>query len=197
MKKIFVALMIGTMAFSLCACGGKNDSKVTNVSEISTASDEKAEENSDVSNGAAASDDTNASEEDNASANAEIALMDIYDEISKDVELVSPMEPSEDFILNYYGIDVNELDDYVFVVSEDATSAETIIIVKSSSKDIIASVNDNLEVLREDMLDELEDYLPEQYDIVEGSATVIKGDYIYLVISENEADIVNIISKYI
>ena len=36
----------------------------------------------------------------------------------------------EDFILNYYGIDVSALEEYVFSISEDAAQAESVIIMK-------------------------------------------------------------------
>ena len=39
----------------------------------------------------------------------------------------------EDFILNYYGIDVSSLEEYVFSISDDAAQAETIIIMKVKS----------------------------------------------------------------
>ena len=44
---------------------------------------------------------------------------------------------------------------------------------------------------------ELENYLPEQFKIVEKSEVQVKGDYVYLVISEKASDIEAVIAQYI
>ena len=49
------------------------------------------------------------------------------------MELCSPVTMTDSFISNYYGIDPDKLEEYVFSMSEDATSAETIIIMKAVS----------------------------------------------------------------
>lgn len=119
----------------------------------------------------------------------------IYDQICQKVELVSPMQPTADFIYNYYGIATDSLDDYVFSLSEESISAETIIIIRCADDATRAAAKSSLEVLREDKLMELQDYLPDQYTLVERASVVEKGDYVYLVISENDSAIIAIIEE--
>ncbi len=122
----------------------------------------------------------------------EDVLTGIYEEITQAVELNSPMEVPEEFISNYFGIDVSAAEEYLFVMSEMATSAETIVIMKPGSADR-QSVADSLQQVIDQKAAEMENYLPDQYDIVSGSSVEECGDYIYLVISENADTIKDII----
>ena len=94
------------------------------------------------------------------------AIADIYDEITKNVELVSPFCWDEEFITNYYSIDVAELEEYVFSMSEDATSAEAVIIMKVKDVASVSALSDCLQMVVDEKKSEMENYLPEQFDIV-------------------------------
>lgn len=121
------------------------------------------------------------------------SIADIYDEIAANVTLYSPVTMDDDFISNYYGIDASTLEEYVFSMSEDATSAETIIIMKAKDASSISSLSDCLQVVVDEKKNEMENYLPEQFAIVEKSSVQTKDNYVWLVISENADDINNII----
>lgn len=121
------------------------------------------------------------------------SIADIYDEIAANVTLSSPVAMDDDFISNYYGIDASTLEEYVFSMSEDATSAETIIIMKAKDASNISSLSDCLQVVVDEKKNEMENYLPEQFAIVEKSSVKTKDNYVWLVISENADDINKII----
>lgn len=120
-------------------------------------------------------------------------IADIYDEIETSVTLYSPLCWDDEFISNYYGIDVSTLDEYVFSMSEDATSAETIIIMKAKDASNVTALSDCLQVVVDEKKNEMENYLPEQFEIVEKSSVQIKDNYVWLVISENADAITSII----
>lgn len=197
MKKryLVMALCIGLV---LSGCGATSENTSSNVDDTNQDAVVAVQDDSEDST---VIEETNADEngaEDAAEMVKEaIPLADIYSEISNQVALKDPMEASEDFIYNYYGIDVSTLEEYVFVLSEDATSAETIIMMKSENSDEISSMKNSLEMLLEDKAYEMEDYLPDQYEIVKKSKVVTSGDYIWLVISESEESISAIIEKYL
>lgn len=125
------------------------------------------------------------------------AITDIYDEITKSVTLYSPFCWDEEFISNYYGIDVTGLEEYVFSMSEDATSAETIIIMKAKDSSSVSDISDCLQVVVDEKKNEMENYLPEQYEIVAKSSVQTKDNYVWLVISENADAITKIIEDSI
>ncbi len=119
-----------------------------------------------------------------AAAEKAVSLEDIYSQITQQVSLNSPMTVPAEFIANYFGIDVSAAEDYLFVMSEMATSAETIVIVKAGGADKQA-LTDSLQAVIDQKAAEMENYLPDQYDIVSRSAVQQTGDYVWLVISEN------------
>lgn len=125
------------------------------------------------------------------------AIADIYDEITKSVTLYSPFCWDEEFISNYYGIDVTSLEEYVFSMSEDATSAETIIIMKAKDSASVAGLSDCLQMVVDEKKNEMENYLPEQFEIVAKSSVQTKDNYVWLVISENADAITKIIEDSI
>lgn len=123
---------------------------------------------------------------------APLSLSDIYSQIEQQVSLNSPMTVPEEFIANYFGIDVSTAEDYLFVMSEMATSAETIVILKPAAADKQAAI-DSLQMVIDQKAAEMENYLPDQYDIVSRSSVQQTGDYVWLVISENAEAIQSII----
>lgn len=128
---------------------------------------------------------------------AQKSVSEIYKEIVSSVALVSPVEMSDEFISNYYGIEPDKLEEYVFVMSEEATSAETVAIMKVKDTGDVESIKTALGVVVDEKRAEMENYLPEQFAIVDKSSVETKDSYVWLVISENQADILALIKENI
>lgn len=122
-------------------------------------------------------------------------VQEIYEEIAQAVELQSPVPMTDSFISNYYGINPEKLEEYVFVMSEEATSAETVAIMKVKEEGDVESIKAALQVLVDEKRGEMEDYLPEQFEIVDKSSVKTKGNYVYLVISGQADAITKIIEN--
>lgn len=117
---------------------------------------------------------------------------------------ISPMsdstlvEMNDSYISNYYGIDVSELEEYVFAQSEDPKSAETIIMFKCEDKDkrktYVESVNNALDQKYE----ELSNYdLPDEAKLVKAAKVKTKGNFVYVIVSDNASDMNKIIKDSI
>ena len=122
-------------------------------------------------------------------------VKDIYEDIKQAVELHSPVEMTDSFISNYYGIDPEKLEEYIFAMSEEATSAETIVIMKVKDEGDVEKMMGALQVVVDEKRGEMENYLPEQFEIVDKSSVKSKGNYVYLVISESQDTIVQMIEE--
>ncbi|MDO4961001.1 MAG: DUF4358 domain-containing protein [Eubacteriales bacterium] len=118
-------------------------------------------------------------------------LSEIYDSVS----LPGVMEMPAQYIMNYYGIDTGAYPDSFFAMSEDATSAEMIVFVRAASEAEAAVVGEQLQMIRDTKAEEMQNYLPEQYQLVSGSDVVINGNTAYLVISEQAAAIRSVIES--
>ena len=123
------------------------------------------------------------------------AVNEIYQEITEQVSLESPACMKDDFISNYYGIDVSTLEEYVFSVSEDATQAETVVLMKAKDGADTGEIVSALEAVVDEKKNEMENYLPEQFEIVEKSEVKTRDRYVWLVISQQADAITDIIEK--
>lgn len=168
--KRYLLILAGTML--LCGCGGSTPTENASVvSDTVSQTEETVKETK--------------------------AIADIYDEITNSVTLVSPFCWDEEFITNYYDIDVAELEEYVFSMSEDATSAETVIIMKAKDSADVSDLSDCLQMVVDEKKSEMENYLPEQFEIVVKSSVQNRDNYVWLVISENADAILKIIEDSI
>lgn len=125
------------------------------------------------------------------------SVNEIYQEIEGKVELHSMVSMPDEFITNYYGVDTDALEEYIFAMSEDAVSAETVIIMKAKDSEKIDGLTTALQMVIDEKKAEMENYLPEQYDIVSKSDVKVSGAYVYLVISDHADQIQNIIQNEI
>lgn len=126
--------------------------------------------------------------------NENVDIDTIYNGISPMAE-GTLVEMNDNYISNYYGIDVADLSQYVFAQSDDPTSAETIIIFmcddSEKRKTYVEAVNNALD----QKFDELTNYdLPDEAKLVKDAKVKISGNLVYLIISDN-ADSMNKIVK--
>ncbi len=127
----------------------------------------------------------------------EKALSDIYKEIEEGVELPKMVVLNDNYIANYFGIDLAGLEEYVFTNAEEVIYADTVIMMKAKPETDKETLKEALETMIEHKKAELENYLPEQFKIVEKGELQVVDDYIYLVISEKAEEIKTIIEQYI
>ena len=128
-----------------------------------------------------------------AASGEALSVQEIYDLVTESVTLISPVIMQDNFIENYYNIDPALLEEYVFSMSEEATSAETVVIMKLKDKADADTISAALQLVIEEKSGEMENYLPGQYDIVKKRAVKTEGSYVYLVISEQADAIEKII----
>lgn len=124
-------------------------------------------------------------------------LSDIYAEIEENVELPKMLVLNDNYIANYFGIDLTLLEDYVFTNAEEVIYADTVIMMKAKADTDKESLKEALNTMIEHKKAELENYLPEQFKIVEKSKVQVAGDYVYLIISDKEEEIEAVMEQYI
>lgn len=129
------------------------------------------------------------------SEEADVSVQSVYEAVGAAVELPSMIEGDDNFISNYYGIDPADLDEYVFAEAEDATLASVVIIMKVKSEDAAERIVNSLNTVINQKAAEMQDYIPEQYEIVADSSVKTEGLYVYLVIAENAGDIESVIQS--
>lgn len=170
MKKIAL-LTILIMSLALCACQEKDDNKDTSDKNTSTSAPQEKEEFE--------------------------SLLQLYNDLTAEIEFSPMFEVSSEYALNLFGIDTTVLLDNVIYISEDVMSPDTVIIVETATKEDLESVEELLNGYVESKLTELEDYNPDNYEIVKNCEVITSGNYVYLVISKNSKDANDFLEKYI
>lgn len=224
-KRLFVAAGLMTAAFALTACGSKKAAETTaattaaetsTAAETTTAAEEStaaaettaAEESAAAAETTAAETETSAEEKKDETKASEAAketaaetaakvsaksVSEIYQQVSG--SLPSMVKVDADYMSNYYGIDAGSLSEYVFAIAEDPTKADTVIIIHAKDSAAAQTVAAQLDQVKQQKAQELENYNPEQYQVVVNSAVKTAGDYAYLVMSGNAAGISSVIAQ--
>lgn len=176
-------------AIICCGCGGEEASQ-TASEDVRQTGTESASQSAEE-----AESEVSEAEEAEESGKTAASIAEVYEKIGEEVSLQSPACMDDDFISNYYGLDTALLEEYVFSISEDAAQAETVIIAKVKDAGDAEQVAESLQAVVEDKKAEMENYIPEQFAIVEKSEVVIRDNYVWLVISENEDSITSVIEN--
>lgn len=187
------------------ACGGKTAAPATEAAkqtetaaETTAAEAAKEETKAAESAGKAKSDAAEAGKAKEAAESGKTAETGadpaaIYEEIQKQVELPEMYEADDDFLSNYYGIDTAVLESYVFASADDAALADSVVILKVKEGEDVSVLSDALSMVRDQKAAEMQNYIPAQYEIVAKSEVQVRGNVVYLVISEDAEKIEGII----
>lgn len=160
----------------------------TETEALEAAEDESKEEEAEPETAENELEETEAENAAEEEASAPV-LSELYHKIEQTVELNVPMLVPDDFIINYYGIDLAVLEDYLFEMSEAATSAEMVVVMKVKEGEDTNGIEAALREVVNSKAAEMENYLPDQFELVKKSELKVKAPYVYLVISEH-ADVI-------
>ncbi len=121
----------------------------------------------------------------------------IYEAVSEAVELTPMVLVDEEFIENYYGINISELDGFVFAMAESPIEADTIAILRAKDSAEAASLEESLSFIREMKEEEMRDYAPEAWEVAAAGKVGSRGRYVYLVMAPEVAKITELIESRI
>lgn len=150
----------------------------------------KADEKNEAAAQDAKAEETTAAETKAASTGA--APADIYSKLTS--YLPSMVSFDDSYISNYYGIDASQLDGYVFAAAEDVTQADTVVILKAKDAASVSTLSSQLATVKQQKEAELQDYNPTAYQVAAAGFVKTSGNYVYLIMSGNAAQIDQVIS---
>lgn len=113
-----------------------------------------------------------------------VSINDVYDTISA-LSAEKMVMIDDNLIENYYGINTEDLSEYVFAQAENPTSAETIIIAKAKKDVDVSKYEENINNVLTQKTDEMTNYnLPDQVKLIEKTKKKFNDDSFYVVISD-------------
>ena len=118
---------------------------------------------------------------------------EMYEQVLKEAELPEMVLGDDEYIMNYYGIDPETLDGYVFASADSAILADAVIILKAKEEGSVEKLAESLRNIKEWKEAEMENYAPDAYKVAKASSVKTEGKYVWLVMSEQSGKIEDII----
>lgn len=165
MKKIIVILAAAVMLISAASCGKENPENNTN-SNVTVSNSQTSK-----------------------------TCREIYNNVTNVVEFPEMVFLQEKSLSNRYGIESNMYTDYVFATAQEATLADTVVIIKTNSQDNKDAVVGKLNAFISQSQETNVDYNPDQYQIIKDASVKTSGDFVYLVFSKDRETVEQIISE--
>ena len=118
---------------------------------------------------------------------------EIYEQILKEAELPEMVLGDDEYIVNYYGIDPESLNGYVFATADSAILADAVIILRAKEEGSVQKLAESLGNIKEWKEAEMENYAPDAYKVAKASSVRTEGKYVWLVMSEKADKIEEIV----
>ena len=107
------------------------------------------------------------------------------------------MELGESDMLNFYGIPAEDMEAFAADLAADGITANEIVLVKAKDEDSAKTVESKLQSRLDARRNEFNNYLPDQYAIVEKSEVKRDGVYVRLIISPQQDELVELYNSYL
>jgi len=127
------------------------------------------------------------------SAKSDRPVKEIYADIEVLDVLPEMLTLDDEYIENYFGIDLSTVSEQIFSISGEVVRADMVILVRVKGDK--QPVKDALELILSQKAAEMQNYLPDQYEIVKKASVEELGDLVYLVVSPERDAIVDLIQK--
>lgn len=96
----------------------------------------------------------------------------------------------EEDLTDIYGIDAADVAQFAAAINDTGIKADEIVLVEAVDADATGRVEAALEERYQSKLNELENYLPEEYAVVKACAVEADGNYVSMIVAPNAAELV-------
>ena len=117
---------------------------------------------------------------------ADMDVAKVMDAMLEKAPIEGGIELSQDDMLNFYGIQSEDMEAFAANLAADGITAKEIVLVKAKDEDSAKTVESKLQSRLDARRNEFNNYLPDQYAIVEKSEVKRDGVYVRLIISPQQ-----------
>jgi hypothetical protein len=125
------------------------------------------------------------------------SVNDIYTEITQKVSLPDMLDLNPTDLANYTGIESELYSEGTAHIPVSATLGDMILIFKAKDAASLETLRSEIDAYRSQKLDEMNNYIPAEYDKIKASEISSKGLYIWLVVSDDAETILGVINDNI
>lgn len=132
---------------------------------------------------------------DTVSTTKSVDLNVIMEDISNNVDISMPTELDKQTLQELFNLTPDQVAKYSGVFSMTMTSADTFIGIKAIDGDISLikeAYNNRINYIKDSFIKNIDS----EYNKVNNAKIIVKGDYVFLIISNNTKEVQNIINKY-
>ena len=124
-------------------------------------------------------------------------LETVMQEMLNTVTLPEMMPLTQEDLLDYYGLETQWCAQTAACINSNGYEKEEIILVRAADADSVPLVRECLQTALENVTNEVQNYLPEQYAMISGCKVESKDLYVWLFISNANDQMQSILNKYI
>lgn len=122
-------------------------------------------------------------------------LSEIYADIQSAVTLPELLQLDSSEIWTYLGIPVDAYTEAVALIPTEAILGDMLLLFHASGVDTVDTIQEKLNAFREQKLNEMNNYLPDEYAKINASSVTVRGAYLWLVVSSESTTITDIIDR--
>lgn len=104
---------------------------------------------------------------------------------------------SDEDLLNTFGFETENFEEFVYVICENILLAENIVLVKVKDGVDPETVKKTLSEYVSDQTMMLESYVPEQAVVAKKSVVGVKGDFVYMIMSSKVTELEKIVNEMV
>ena len=124
-------------------------------------------------------------------------LTDVYADIQSAVTLPDLLELDGNDLYTYVGIPAEAYTEAVALIPTEAILGDMLFLFHAADSDSIKTIESKVNDFGKQNLNEMDNYLPDEYDKIKASSVTNFGDYVWLVVSSDSAKIQKIINDAI
>lgn len=167
MKKILTAVLAAVFVFAAAACG------TTTAPTDSTAQTQSAQSPADA-----------------------VDLAGVMQEMLDSVSLPDMMTLTQDDLIDYFGLEPQWCADSAACINSNGYEKDEIVLVRAADTESAAQIRACLQTSLENAAAEMQNYLPEQYAMIQNCKVESRDLYVWLFISDKADQLQTILDKY-
>lgn len=114
----------------------------------------------------------------------DVPMEEIEQQLKENTELADMSRCGNRTLLQFYGLDYEQLDGYIYYKSGEALSVEELLIVKTKDKSQLDSVKDAAESRIQSQIKTYESYGPKQVAMLENAIITVRGNYLFCCVAD-------------
>ena len=128
---------------------------------------------------------------------AQFSVQTVMDDLMTQVTVDDPFVMNENDLLDFFGIQETDWEEFAAVTCGNGISAQEIVLVKAVDEDSAETVQEKLDDRLESRAAQAKDYLPEEYEIIQACETTRHGVYVSMIVHPEHEELEELYLAYV